>query len=594
MSAPGKLGRTHSRVGPGRHYPALVTATVAAGVLAAWHLALVITGGLPVGGLGLTLRALISGSPIARLPSRYRPGTAVLPIGVAVLLLAVVFGAWAWWTVRRTRRRSSAGLADRRQTRRSAGELRARHKAAYTRRGSIEKGLLAVDTAPLAEVGLLLGHATGSGQPVVLTLEDQVGIIAATGAGKTLYLMVGAALDAPGPLIATSTKPEVLDAIVEARTGKGRVWVFDPLDMSNWPEPMIWDPVAGAENSAAAVARGEAFAGGLSADGTGSSSNPFFQSAAAIIIARLLHAAALSGGSMSDVVSWALDLERSTTARDILDAHPDAQMFWAQTLRTASEGADETLSSVRMTLGQKVEPILSRTVMRQMLPTPGVPVFDPAAFIASTDTLVLITDDQAQTNVAPLTTMLLNDVLDAAKASAARSMTGRLDPPLRIAADEIANVAPVPKLPGNLSDSRGIGTQWFVAFQSVAQILARWGEDGGRMILANLNCSIILGGLQDEKALDRFSALVGEVDLIQVSSNLDAANIASGRSVTVTERTVLRAEEIRLIPDGQALVIYRNAPAMLVDLIPWTERTDGDEIAAGITRVRAARISHRR
>ena len=100
-----------------------------------------------------------------------------------------------------------------------------------------------------------------------------------------------------------------------------------------------------------------------------------------------------------------------------------------------------------------------------------------------------------------------------------------------------------------------------------------------------------MGGLQDEKALDRFSALVGEIDLIQVSSTLDAANTATGRSVTITERTALRAEEIRLIPDGQALVIYRNAPAMLVDLIPWTDRPDGDDIAAGITRVRTARTT---
>ena len=296
---------------------------------------------------------------------------------------------------------------------------------------------------------------------------------------------------------------------------------------------------------------------------------------------------------MVDVVSWALDLERSTTARDILSHHPDAEMFWAQTLRTASEGADETLSSVRMTLGQKVEPILNRTVMRQMLPTQGVAVFDPAQFVQSTDTLVLITDDQAQTNVAPLTTMLLNEVLDAAKAHAARSMTGRLDPPLRIAGDEIANVAPIPKLPGNLSDSRGVGIQWFAAFQSVAQIIARWGEDDGRQILANLNCSVIMGGLQDEKALDRFSALVGDTDVTEVTATLDAANTATGRNITTTERTALRAEEIRLIPDGQALVIYRNAPAMLVNLIPWTHRPDGDQITAGITRVRTARTTHR-
>ena len=64
--------------------------------------------------------------------------------------------------------------------------------------------------------------------------------------------------------------------------------------------------------------------------------------------------------------------------------------------------------------------------------------------------------------------------------------------------------------------------------------------------------------------------------------------------VTESERTVLRPEEVRRLPDGVALVIYRNAQAMLVDLIPWTARPDGDEIAAGMRRVRAARVAHYR
>lgn len=34
--------------------------------------------------------------------------------------------------------------------------------------------------------------------------------------------------------------------------------------------------------------------------------------------------------TMVDVVSWALELERSTIARDILDHHPDAELFWAK------------------------------------------------------------------------------------------------------------------------------------------------------------------------------------------------------------------------------------------------------------------------
>ena len=62
------------------------------------------------------------------------------------------------------------------------------------------------------------------------------------------------------------------------------------------------------------------------------------------------------------------------------------------------------------------------------------------------------------------------------------------------------------------------------------------------------------------------------------------------RHEPIVEEVRATGARIRLIPDGQALVIYRNSPAMIVDLIPWTKRPDGGEIAAGLKRVRAARI----
>ena len=70
-----------------------------------------------------------------------------------------------------------------------------------------------------------------------------------------------------------------------------------------------------------------------------------------------------------------------------------------------------------------------------------MPAFDAKAFVASTDTLILVADQNASTNVAPLCAMLLQEVVDTAKAHAARQPGGRLDPPLRLVGDELANVA---------------------------------------------------------------------------------------------------------------------------------------------------------
>ena len=589
-----QLGRTDQKVAVLTPRQQAVISLVAAAVVAAvlWHVTVVLLAGVPAGKPDATLRAVMTGHPLAALRPQYRPPTAGRALLVWAGMAVLAAGGWAgvrlWIAGRRTHR--PVGMADRRQARRSAGDLRARELAAYTRRASIDVGILDPETCPLSEVGFELGVKHDDGEQIVMTLEDQAAVFAPTGGGKSLHLMIPGCIDAPGPLVATSTSPEILDAIVEPRSAMGRVWVFDPLDTAHWPEPMIWNPVAGAQDSELAVARGQAFTAGFSAEESADSANPFFRNAAGIIIARLLHAASLVNEPVQTVLAWALELERSTEARDILRSEPAAEVMWGRTLEAAVQGADETLSSVRMTLAQKVEPLLSRKVLRQMTPTPGVPVFDPVAFASSRDTLVLITDNNADTNVAPLSTMLLNEVLSAAKRVAALSPTGRLDPPLRIVGDEIANVAPVPKLPGYLSNSRGFGLQWWLAFQSMAQILACWGEAGGRALMANLNLSMILGGLQDEQALERFSLLVGNADVLQVSANIDAGNTVSGHSMSTNDMRVLPPEKIRQLPIGQALVIYRNAPAMLVDLNPWTARPDGSDIADGIRRVRALRI----
>jgi len=248
MNRPDRLGRSHQRPAllTGGQQSALIAAAVVVLALALWHLTLVLTAGVEPAAFGVSLSALLDMAPLD-LPARYAPAGAAPTIGVFVLLAATAFGLLAWSLARTPRRRAPAvGLATAHQARRSAGEIRARDKAGWIRKASVDAGLLDVDTAPLADVAMLLGHTTDDAEPIILTLEDQTAVLAPTGGGKTLYLMIGACIDAPGPLIATSTRPEILDAITEARTGPGRVWVFDPLDIAHWPEPMVWDPVAGA------------------------------------------------------------------------------------------------------------------------------------------------------------------------------------------------------------------------------------------------------------------------------------------------------------------------------------------------------------
>ena len=134
-------------------------------------------------------------------PARYGAADPVTTLTVFVLFLAaaVAVAACGGPPAPPPRRASVSGWRTGSRPAGPPGRSGPGSKAAYTRRGSVQPGLLDVDTAPLAEVGLLLGTTTGRGEPVVLSLEDQVGIIAATGAGKTLYLMVARRPGRPRP-----------------------------------------------------------------------------------------------------------------------------------------------------------------------------------------------------------------------------------------------------------------------------------------------------------------------------------------------------------------------------------------------------------
>ena len=202
---------------------------------------------------------------------------------------------------------------------------------------------------------------------------------------------------------------------------------------------------------------------------------------------------------MVDVVSWALELERSTppgtSSTDIRTRNcsgPSPPRRQRGRRRHPVLGADDPGAE------GGTHPVPHRDAANAP-PHEGVRVFDPAAFVA-------ILRHPGVDHRRPGADQRRPADHHAARRGHRRRQTARRPVPHRparpavaVVGDEIANVAPLPKLPGLLSDSRGIGIQWFAAFQSVAQIIARWGEDDGRQILANLNCSLILGGLQDER-----------------------------------------------------------------------------------------------
>ncbi len=153
------------------------------------------------------------------------------------------------------------------------------------------------------------------------------------------------------------------------------------------------------------------------------------------------------------------------------------------------------------------------------------PDFDPTAFVHSADTVYIAAPSHHQALVAPLVVGFLDDIRRATYARATES-GGRTHPPVVLALDELANVAPLPELPSMVSEGGGQGLLTLACFQDLSQARHRWpGQADGFPSL--FGSTVVLPGIGDVATLEALSVLAGEEEL--VSRTVSRGHVATGR-----------------------------------------------------------------
>ena len=99
---------------------------------------------------------------------------------------------------------------------------------------------LGVDTSP----GVPIGLAVGSGAQLYGSWEDMHIDIWGPRTGKTTSRAVPAIVTAPGAVLVTSNKRDVVDATRGVRATAGPVWVFDPQDLALEEPTWWWNPLS--------------------------------------------------------------------------------------------------------------------------------------------------------------------------------------------------------------------------------------------------------------------------------------------------------------------------------------------------------------
>lgn len=371
-----------------------------------------------------------------------------------MLTLTGILGTFAWLRIHRYTKtveadpRRMAGVATRHDINATAS-TRALLKRANSLRPSLE--------SPKPEdVGYLLGTSKGAG--VWASVEDSIMVIGPPRSGKGLHLVIPAILDAPGAVVCTSTRPDNLTATMRARAKVGPVAIFDPQHLAEGlPSGMRWSPIRGCESPQTAMIRATGLAAGTGLSSGGVDSGGFWEGKTRSALQALLHAAAIDNRTPAELFRWTLDPVAAADAVAILNASPKAATGWAESLQAMIDSDPRTRDSIWQGVSLALGSLADPRVLDAVSPGPGES-FDPEAFIQGKGTLFLLATGSGAGASAALVAALVEDLIETARRMAARSPGARLDPPMLLALDEIANLSPLPSLPTLMAEGVGRGS----------------------------------------------------------------------------------------------------------------------------------------
>lgn len=540
---------------------ALIAAMVVFVVLA-WHLAAVITtGDLEITRVDLTLRALVHGEPVAGLPGG-GPSSVGLIVGVwvgLILLVALIPILWAWRPRGGRKKRVAEGLTETREVTKS---LASGHGAGGKQ---------------------LAAFARYQGRDIKPRAEDTGVIIAPPRKGKTAFFAVGKIIDTDGKIVATSTKLDIVRLTAGLRKRLGDVYIFDPSRIGWWKRPCHWDMVKNCEDGEEAIARAE---GAVAAVDLGSGGNSdFFAGTAATILQCFLHAAALEGLTMREVMAWSRDLSDPQPLA-ILEDHPDAEEGWAEDLRTVALGKSDTIESTRMTLSLALKPLRTKRVLDRVCPSEKAVMFDPYEFVDGDkkDTLFLVSSG-GKSSCAPLTTALASSIDRLGRLRSQKEKDSRLKISITWVLDEVANTAPLPDLPQMMTDGGGRNMPVWAIAQAWSQLVKRWGEDGAKTIWDSAGMKVLLGGSTEVDFLDRVSQLVGSRKVDSTTLQSSREGISTGVSSSLQTERIIEVSDLHEIPSGKAFIQFDSLKGAIVDLIKWWDRPDAKKIKESVEYV---------
>ena len=381
-------------------------------------------------------------------------------------------------------------------------------------------------------------------------MEDQVLVLAPQRTGKT-GLIADRIWDHPGGVLATSTRADLFLTTAARRAQLGPVHVFNPQGVGGVDSTLRWDILAPCRDLQMARRMATWLTGGTADNGHGNIE--WFEMKGEVALAGLLFAAAVTGRTISDVFRW-VQLDGHQAAVRALGEHGTPEIL-AVVRRMLAD--NRTAGSVRDTIELALSWAAIPALAEAVTPGPGDAVFDVADLAFGCGTLYMIASGDENSPLTPPFRALASYVHYQAGLDGTFAPSGRLDPPVLMALDEVAVIVPV-DLPSMLADSAGKGILIMPVVHGTSQLEDRWGKAGGATIWACCGTKILLPAISDADTLEDVSKLCGS--LIVEGDPYDR------------EVRVVPPELLRTLPNWWALVIRMNLRPVIVKVRPVWRR----------------------
>lgn len=378
--------------------------------------------------------------------------------------------------------------------------------------------------ARIAEQLKSSGHAIYLGRdvvgPIFATTEDHLLVIGPPRSGKTSRILTPSAAVHPGPVIAISTRPDLLRDTLDARRRVAETFGGDVRQLSlsgshlELDEPTVrWELPDGCDRWE--VARDRA-ASMVTCAVPPSNGDTVWRDSAMTALAGCLHGAALlghTGAHMASKIRTAniAQYQEVVQSLDPSGTHPSTQAFaWLHDDRVIAEN---TRRSVFFVLSQQVLGAFDYLAA-------DAPAISAKTIVKSgAPTIYLTIPYERRLQSAPLVTAFVEAVVAEWRAQHRQNM--RVDgTTLLLVLDEAANISPLPSLPGLLTSGAGDNIQVIFALQEPSQTSAWHAE-----------ADAVLNG---SRLLALFPGLRDQAFLAQLA-NLAHHEIAHDINVTVSE-----------------------------------------------------------